>query len=78
MTIFKISYSKNSFFNTVQASNGLNLDQDRHSVVLIWVQTVFKGYQHLLKVAAGTERLKIKLLVVHFVYKFDTFQISSN
>ena len=26
-------------------SNGLDPDQDRHSVILIWVQTVCKGYE---------------------------------
>ena len=41
--------SKISFRNItcIQVSNGLDLDQDRRSVllVLIWVQTVCKGYQ---------------------------------
>ena len=36
---------KNSFRNTIRVSNDLDPDQDRHLLVLIWVQTVCKGYQ---------------------------------
>ena len=41
------------FRNTIRVSNGLDLDQNRHSSALIWVQTVCDGYQQTTKVAAG-------------------------
>ena len=41
------------FQNTIRVSNGLNPDQDRHLSVLIWVQTVCKGYQQITNVASG-------------------------
>ena len=48
------------FQNTVSVSNGLNPDQDQSDIlsVLIWVQTVCKGYQQTIKVAASKERVK--------------------
>ena len=37
-------------------SNGLDPDQDKHSVsVLVWVQTVCKGYQQKTKNATSKE-----------------------
>ena len=42
--IFKINFFKKIFRNTIRVSNSLDPDQDRHSV-LLWVQTVCKGYQ---------------------------------
>ena len=43
---FKINVFKFFFRNTIRVSNGLDLDQDRHStLVLTWVQTVSKDYQ---------------------------------
>ena len=52
-------FSKNSFRNTImRVSNSLDPDQDPHNqLVLIWVQTVCKGYQQKTKVAASKERV---------------------
>ena len=41
----KSSFSKNSFRNTIKVYNGLDPNQARLFVGLIWVQTVCKGYQ---------------------------------
>ena len=41
----KLFFSKNSFRNTMRVSNGLDPDQDQQMSVLIWVQTVYKGYE---------------------------------
>ena len=68
LTFFKIIFFfKKSFRNTVRLSNCLDPDQDRHSVVLIRVQTVCKNYQqttagsrksfNLLKLSLVTSRL---------------------
>ena len=46
-----IFFSKNYFRNTIRVSNTLD-----HSVSLIWVQTVCKGYQQMKKVATSSER----------------------
>ena len=42
--LFKISNR-----NTIQGANDLDPDQDQHLLVLIWVQTVCKGYQQRLQ-----------------------------
>ena len=42
---FKINVFKISFRNTIRVSNSLELDQDRLLLVLIWFQTICKGYQ---------------------------------
>ena len=52
----KLTFSKNSFRNTVRVLNSLDIDQDFKSVV-IWVQTVCKGYELTTKVTAGKERV---------------------
>ena len=38
-------------------SNGLDTDQEDILLVLIWVKTVFKGYQQMTKVAVSKERV---------------------
>ena len=43
----KLTFSKKSFRTTIRVSNCLDPDQDQHLSVLIWVQTVFKGYQQM-------------------------------
>ena len=48
----KLTFSKNSFRSTIKVSNILGPDQDVLSV-LIRVQTVWKGYQQMTKVAAS-------------------------
>ena len=51
----------NSFRNTIGVSNSLDLDQ-----VLIWVQSVCKGYQQMTQVAASKE--KVCLFVDLIIY----------
>ena len=41
----KSTFSKNSSRNTIRVSNSLDPDQAQQNIGLIWVQTVFKGYQ---------------------------------
>ena len=55
---FKINLLKNSFSNTIRVLDGLDSDRDRHSVDLIWVQPVCKGYQQMTKAAASQEKVK--------------------
>ena len=57
LTFSNNHFFKSSFSNTIRVSKSLDPDQDQHSV-LIWVQTVCKGYQQKTKVAAGIERVK--------------------
>ena len=38
--------------------NGLDPDQDRHLSVLIWVRTVYNGYQQRVNFAASRQRIK--------------------
>ena len=42
-----------------RASNGLDQDQDRQNLILIWIQTVSKGNQQMRKVTASKKRVKI-------------------
>ena len=67
-TFFKINvFKKNFYWNIIRVSNGLYSDQDQQvgrMLVLIWVQTVCKGYQHTTKVASSKERVESKH--VHF------------
>ena len=51
----KSAFSKNSF-RTLSVSNGLDPDPDL--LVLIWVQTVYKGYQQMTKVTTSKKRVK--------------------
>ena len=50
----KITFSNNSFRNTITVSKSLDPDQDQ----LIWVQTVSKGNQKMIKVSSFKERVK--------------------
>ena len=62
------AFQKKSFRNTIKASNGLDLDQDQHSVCPDLgpkFQTVWKGYQQMTKVAAITEVKKQPILSEH-------------
>ena len=43
--------------DTKRMSNGFDQEQDRHSVEMIWAQTVCKGYRRITKVAASKERV---------------------
>ena len=64
LTFFKINFFKRFFQEHYQNVNSLDSDQDKWSVglsVLIWVQTVFKGYQQTTKVGISKERVKIIL-----------------
>ena len=45
----------------IRVSNGLDPVLDQHSVDLIWVQTVRKGYLQTTKVPASEERIKSEL-----------------
>ena len=53
----KLTFSKNSFRNTIRVSNGLDPDQDRHSVGPDQVQSVCKGYQQITIVAPSMIRV---------------------
>ena len=54
----KFNFSKNSFRNTIRVSNGwIQIRTDLQSV-LIWIQTVCKGYQLTARVATSDEKLK--------------------
>ena len=55
---FKLGYSKKYFWNNIRMSNGLEPDQNCHSVGPDWVQTACKAYQETTKVAASKERVK--------------------
>ena len=55
----KLTFSKNSFKNTIRVSNSLDLYQD---------QPVCKGYQQRKKVAASKERVKPITYGVNSVY----------
>ena len=58
----KLTFSKTSFRYTIRVSNGLDQDQTDILSVLIWVQTVCKGYQQTSKVATySKERVSAKL-----------------
>ena len=58
LTFFNIKIFKKFFQNSIRVSKGLNLDQDRHIVDMIWVQTVCKGYQLTTKVTHCKEKVK--------------------
>ena len=56
---FTIVFSKNSFKNTVRMSNGVDPDQNRHSVGSnCWSKTVCKGYQQTKKSLQARKELK--------------------
>ena len=42
-----VSFSQNSFRNSLKVSNSLDLDQVKELFGLIWIQTVCKGYQQM-------------------------------
>ena len=47
--------------------NSLDRDQDRLLSVLIWIQTVCKGYQQKTKVAASKERVNYHIQTMNHV-----------
>ena len=49
----KWTFSKNSFWNTIWVSNGLDQDRDPRT----WIQAVCKGYQQTTKVASSKDRV---------------------
>ena len=63
----KKTFSKNSFWNNLRVSNGMDPGQDR-LLVQIWVQTVCKGYQQTTKVADSKERAKKCASHIRFWY----------
>ena len=54
----KLTFSNNSFRNTIRVSNSLNPDQARLLSGLILVQTVCKGYQQTTKSIVSKELKK--------------------
>ena len=64
-------FFKKFFQETITVSNGFDPDQDRHQV-LIWVQTVYKGYHQTTKVAASRERVKKQTCHAFNVYHSQT------
>ena len=46
-----LSFSQNSFRNSLKVSNSLDLDQVEKLFGLIWTQTVCKGYQQITEVS---------------------------
>ena len=42
-----VSFSQNSFRNSLKVSNSFDLDQVEKLFCLIWTQTVCKGYQQM-------------------------------
>ena len=66
----KLTFSKNSFRNTIRVSNSRDPDQDRHSVCPDLVQTVCKSYQQTTKVAASKERVResqMEAVLLYFI-----------
>ena len=57
LTFFKINIFKKFFQEHYQSVNSLESDQVNILLVLIWVQTVCKGYQQMTKLAASKERV---------------------
>ena len=51
----RITVLKNSFGNTLRVSNGLDPDQDRHSVVPDLGPNCLQRYQQMTKVATSKE-----------------------
>ena len=56
----KLTFSKQSFRNTIRVSNGLDPDQDRHFVGPDLGQTICKGYQQTTKVTASKGGLTMR------------------
>ena len=55
----ELTFSKNSFSNTDQSGEGYgSMNRTNKMLVLIWGQTVFKGYQQMRKVTANKEKVK--------------------
>ena len=61
MTFFQNQLFKKYFRNTIRVLKGLDPDHDRQTadilLIMIWVQTVRKGYQQGKTVAASKERI---------------------
>ena len=68
----KLTFENNSFRNTIRVTNGLVSDQDDIlSVlmsVLIWVQTVCKGYQQITKVVASKDYFIYMYMYIKVMY----------
>ena len=65
-------FSKNNktFRNTIRVSNSLDPDQAQQNIGLIWVQTVYIGYQQTTKVAtlAGKELMYISFVIMTTIH----------
>ena len=59
LTFFKINFFKKNLSGTLSECQTV-LTQIRTDIisVLIWIQTVFKGYQHITTVATSMEKVK--------------------
>ena len=58
LTFFKINFFRKFYYEHYQSVKGLELKFNMS--VLSWVQTVCKGNQQMIKVAASKERVKVK------------------
>ena len=53
--------SANFFINVFKKSFGLDTGQDQHSAVLLWIQTVCKGFQQTTKLSLLVVKQELKL-----------------
>ena len=58
LTFFKINFFKKNFRNTIRCQTIWSRSKTNVLWVLIWVQTVCKGYQQTTKVTASMERVE--------------------
>ena len=58
-----VSFSHNSFRNSLKVSNSLDLDQVEKLFGLIWTQTVCKGYQQMTEVSK-VFHMRMKVLCI--------------
>ena len=64
LTFFKINFFQKFLSGTLSECETLLIQiRTDYLSVLIWFQTVYKGYQQMIKVAAGKERVKIQKLL---------------
>ena len=66
--IFQKKLFQKILSGTLSVSNGLDPDQDGRNVgpdlipsVLIWAQTICKGYQQMTQISASKERAKLRV-----------------